>query len=389
MHILPHVATGGATLAAMELAQRLDPTRYDVSIAAGPEADQDHGVLGEMRRRGLDVTLIPHMRREPSLSCDLRALGELGRIIHQRRPHLIHTHGSKSKLLAPMAAAAGDVPIRIAHVWGWEWMPARGYAQRCACHWAARLSAQGYDALIACSDAIRRQGLARGVGEAGQYEVALPAVDLERFNPGGLENARAEVRDEFGLPRSAPLVISVTRLARQKAPEDLLDAALMLRRSLPELRWLIVGGGPLEAEVRGAIADLGLGDRVTLTGPRRDVPRLLKAADIFALSSRWEPFGIVYLEAAATGLPVVGTRVDGAVEAVADGETGLLVESGDPARLAAAVARLMRDRELARSLGAAGMERARQFGFDQFMRPIEALYERLLVSKLDGAAPLS
>ncbi len=384
MHILPHAAAGGATLAAMELAQHLDPNRYEVSMAVGPESGGEHSILPEMRECGLDFCVIPHMRRLPDLRCDARALVELGRLFHERRPHIVHTHGSKSKLLVAVAAEVGHVPVRIAHVWGWEWMPAQGAVQRCACRWAARLSAQGYDALIACSEAMREQGLAHGVGRAAQYEVALPSIDHDRFNPRGRDLARREVRAEFGLPPDAPVVVSVMRLAAQKAPDVLLRAAALLTRDVPALRWLIVGGGPLEDEVRGIISELGLHDRVTLAGPRRDVPRLLKAGDIFALASGWEPFGIVYLEAAATGLPIVGTRVDGAVEAVQHGETGLLVEPRNPAALAHAVARIATDPELAQGLGDAGIRHARRFERARFVDPIASLYERLLADRMSG-----
>lgn len=382
MHVLPHAATGGATLLAMELAQRLDPSRYDVKLAVGPETDGEGSLLGEMHERGLDVTVIPHMRREPKLTCDARTLLELGWTVYYDRPHIVHTHGSKSKLIAPLAAAFGSVPVRVAHIWGWEWMSARDFPRRWAYEWEARMSAQGYDALIACSEAMREQGLARAVGEPRQYEVALPSVDLERFNPNGRDRARRQLRAEFGLPLDAPLVISVMRLAQQKAPEVLLGAAVLLSAFLPRMRWLIVGGGPLDARMREMIRALDLKDRVLLTGPRRDVPQLLKAADLFALASSWEPFGVAYIEASAVGLPVVGTRVDGAPEAVIHGETGLLVDPHNPTQLAAAIARVATDRRLARRLGEAGMRHAGQFGHERFVGRVAKIYERLLAEKV-------
>lgn len=385
IHVLPHVAAGGATLAVMDLVERLNPRRYDVSLAVGPDSAGEGSVIEEMAARGLNVRIIPHMRRAPHLRCDARALVELGRLFHSARPQIVHAHGSKSKLLTPLAAAFGRVPIRVAHIWGWEWMPATGQVERRACRWSARISAEGYDALIACSNAMRDQGLAHAVGSPGQYQVALPSVDLAVFNQENRNAVRAEVRSELGLPEDSTVVVCVTRLARQKAPEVLLQAAALLSRRQPDLRWLVVGGGPLEARVRSGIASLGLEDRVTLTGPRRDIPRLLKAADIFALPSRWEPFGFVYLEAAAVGLPVVGTLVDGAPEAVAQGETGLLVEADSPVEFAAAVERIATDQSLARRLGEAGRERARQFGHDRFVRAVEEIYERLLAEK--GVTP--
>lgn len=385
IHVLPHAAAGGATLATMDLVERLDPRRYDVSLAVGPDSAGEGSVLEEMRARGLRVESIPHMHREPHLRDDARALAELGTLFHRARPQIVHAHGSKAKLLTPLAAVFGQVPIRVAHIWGWEWMPVTGPVKRCACRWSARLTAPVYDALIACSEAMRDQGLAHAVGIPGQYQVTLPSIDLTAFNQEDRDAVRAEVRSELGLPEEATVVICVTRLARQKAPEVLLQAAELLSRRLPDLRWLIVGGGPLAARVRHAIADLNLQGRVMLTGPRRDIARLLKAADIFALPSRWEPFGIVYLEAAAVGLPVVGTRVDGAPEAVAQGDTGLLVEADNPAEFAAAVERIATEGTLARRLGEAGRMRALQFGHDRFVRAIEEIYERLLAEK--GEAP--
>jgi glycosyltransferase involved in cell wall biosynthesis len=369
----------------MELVARLDEQRYEVSLAVGPESGGEGSLLKEMSERGLSVVVIPSLRRAPEPGADVRALRTLSERLHRERPHIIHTHGSKSKMLAPLAASVAHTPVRVAHIWGWEWMPATGSAQRCACRWGARLSAQGYDALIACSDAMRRQGLAQAVGEPGQYEVVLPAVDLDRFTPDGDAATGTAVRAEFGLPPDVPVVVSVMRLARQKAPEVLLGAATVLSALLPDLHWLIIGGGELDKQVREMVDRLGLEDRVVLAGPRRDVPRLLRACDIFALSSRWEPFGIVYLEAAAAGLPVVGTRVDGAPEAVADGETGLLVEADSPTKLATAIARLATDPALARQMAEAGLRRAQQFGYDRFVGRIEQIYERLLAEKLDGA----
>lgn len=381
-HILPHVAAGGATLAAMELARGLDRTRWDVKMVVGPGSGGEGNVLEEMRGLGLEVIVLPDLRRAPDLRRDARALRQLAEVLYHERPRIVHTHGSKSKMLAPIAATVARIPVRVAHIWGWEWAPARGATRRWACEWEARMTAEGYDALIACSEAMRQQGLARGVGLERQYEVVPPSVDLARFNPNGRDRAREEVRGEFGLPPDAPVVISVMRLARQKAPEVLLGAAALLSALLPRLRWLIVGGGPMEGEVREMVARMGLEDRVALAGPRRDIPRLLKGCDIFALASRWEPFGIVYLEAAAVGLPVVGTRVDGVPEAVAEGETGLLVPPNSPTLLAAGIAKVATDRELARRLGTAGTARARQFGHARFVREVGAIYERLLAEHL-------
>jgi glycosyltransferase involved in cell wall biosynthesis len=378
LHLLPHVAGGGATLLAMELAARLDPQRYAVKLAVGPSDSGEGSLLPQMRARGLDVLIVPNMRREPHARADLRATLEIARILQRERPHIVHSHGSKSRLLAPLATGLCPTPVNVAHIWGWEWQVAADAVRGALYTTAAYLSVQGHQALIACSDAMRDQGLLRGVGHPGQYDVVRPSVDLERFSPEGREQDRHEVRAEFNLPPDTPLIGSAMRLAPQKAPEVLLGAAALLSALMPRVHWLIAGGGPREATVRQMVRRLDLTDRVILAGPRSDIPRLLRACDLFALSSAWEPFGVAYLEAGAVGLPVVGTRVDGSSEAVVHGTTGLLVEPGNPALLATAIVRVLSDRPLSQRLGEAGMQRAKLFDHERFVGGVERVYERLL-----------
>lgn len=384
LQVLQHAALGGGTLVAMTLAERLDRDRYDVTIATGRDAGTEGSLLDEMRARGLRVVTLQHMSRAPGPKRDARAAWELGRLLASQRPEIVHTHGSKPKLLLPVAAQIGPAPIRIAHLHGWEWQPARHALEAAAFTAEARLVAEAYHAMIATSHATRQDGLDRGVGHPAQYEVVHPSIDPVQFAPRGHAALRRQVRDELGLARDAFVVASVLRLVPQKAPEVLIRAAVMAA-ARPDIRWLVVGGGPLEPQVRELIDGLGLSERVRLLGPRRDVPRLLQACDAFALSSAWEPFGLVYLEAAAAGLPVVGTRVDGTPEAVADGETGILVPPGRPDLLAAAIMRIASDHGLARAMGAAGVAHVQRFEHDRFVREVAAIYDRLLAERRRGA----
>lgn len=381
IHLVQHLSLGGATLMAMLLAERLDRRRYDVTLAAGPEAGPEGDLSAEMRQRGLRLVNVPHLRRGPHPWHDARAVLALRDLLRRTRPHIVHTHGSKPKLLLPWAARFAPVPVKVAHLWGWEWQPATGSLTRALFTAASRLGAGSYDALVACSETMRRQGIERGVGRPDQYQVILPPVDLEAFTPEGRERARRDVRQELGIPADAYMVVSVTRLSPQKAPLDLVRAAELVVARRPDARFLVVGGGPLERAVRTEIAAHGLGDRVLLLGPRRDIPSLLRASDLFALTSAWEPFGIVYLEAAAVGLPCVGTRVDGVPEAVAEGVTGILVPPAQPAAMAQAMLKLADDPALARRLAEAGTRRAQAFGNERFVAAVDDLYRRLLTQK--------
>jgi glycosyltransferase involved in cell wall biosynthesis len=137
----------------------------------------------------------------------------------------------------------------------------------------------------------------------------------------------------------------------------------------------------LRPAVETLIAELELTDRVILTGLRRDVPDLLAAFDVFALSSLWEGLPLVALQAMAAGLPVVCTQVDGTAEAIVDGVTGLLVPPAQPRALGEAIVSLLRDPARMRRMATAGRRRAEDFSLRKMVATIDALYQELLAQK--------
>jgi phosphatidyl-myo-inositol dimannoside synthase len=191
--------------------------------------------------------------------------------------------------------------------------------------------------------------------------VLHPGVDERRFSP---EVSGREVRDRYRLGRR-PVVLCVSRLVPRKGQDTLIRAMPMVRRLVPEAVLLVAGGGPYRGALQGLALEAPPGS-VVLAGevPDVDLPAHYAACDVFAMPcrSRWgglevEGFGIVFLEAAAAGKPVVAGRSGGADEALADGETGLLVEGEEPKAVALAVARLLLDRPVAERMGALGRAR--------------------------------
>jgi glycosyltransferase involved in cell wall biosynthesis len=146
----------------------------------------------------------------------------------------------------------------------------------------------------------------------------------------------------------------------------------------PNVHFVVVGDGPLRAEVEAEIAARGLTDHVHLTGLRRDVPDLMHSFDLFALSSLWEGLPRVLPQAMAAGLPIVATAVDGNAEAVTDGVNGFLTPPGNPQAFAEALLDLLADPELAARMGQAGLHRVEEFSARKMVSDIEALYQALL-----------
>ncbi len=200
-----------------------------------------------------------------------------------------------------------------------------------------------------------------------------PGVDLDRFRPLSPPE-RAKARADLGLPPDGPLVVSVSRLVPRKGMDVLIDAAVRLRGELPGLTVAIAGRGRDSERLAGRIAEYSAPVRLLGGVSDADLPRLVGAADVFVMlcRNRWlgleqEGFGIVFLEAAAAGVPQIAGASGGAGEAVEDRETGLLVRRpADVGESARAIAQLLGDQELRSHMGAASRRRAEaSFDYDK------------------------
>lgn len=181
-----------------------------------------------------------------------------------------------------------------------------------------------------------------------------------------------------------PLLLTVARLVARKGVDDVLDAVAQLVPERPSLRYVVVGDGPERARLEAHAAALGLGGHVRFVGTQSDaaLASWYAAADVFVMAPRTQPpdvegFGLVYLEAGAAGLPVVGTRSGGVPDAIADGETGLLVPEGDPAALAEALRTLLDRPDLRERFGAAGRASAARFTWDATADRLLAIFSSL------------
>jgi len=177
-------------------------------------------------------------------------------------------------------------------------------------------------------------------------------------------------------------------LAPVKNHALLLHAWKRVLETVPDAVLLVVGNGSTEPATRALAAELGLGDAVRFLGFRLDIPELLQAMDVFVLSSRSEGLSLTLLEAEAAGLPIVATRVGGNPEVVRDGESGLLVPSGEPEPMAAALARLLQDSALRQRWGERGRRLYRdEFTLQAMVRGYERLYRQLAGLQPPGETP--
>ena len=220
------------------------------------------------------------------------------------------------------------------------------------------LAGRHADRVFGVSPEVARGLAAFGAIPRSKVAVVPNGIDTGRFLDDALIAEAAGVRRDLGIPESAPVVGTIGRLADVKRQDVLIRGFARLGDVVPEARLLIVGDGPLRPGLESLARSLGLGDWVVFAGYQARPERFLRAMDAFALTSRTEGMPLAILEAWASGVPVVASRIDAVLGLVEHGRTGLLFEPGDSEGLAGALGGLLGDPARSRRIARAARARA-------------------------------
>ncbi len=355
-----HVETGrhlyGGAQQVIYLAKGLQERGIDNSVVCIPGGGADLAA----RSAGVPVA---------NLNCagdhDLAFAFRLRQRALDENPDIMHCHSRRGgDFLGGLAASGTSVPAVISRrVDSTESPLISGLRYRPFCK------------VIAVSKEIagvlRKSGL-----DEDRLSVIRSAVDTERFltSPDCVA-----FRAEFGLTDSDIVLAAAAQLIPRKGHRYLLEAVAQIRGRHPSLKLIIFGQGPLENELKHKTAKLGLGGTVQLAGFRQNMDDYLACVDLLIHPALSEGLGIAALKAAAAGVPVVGFAAGGLPEAVADGETGILVTPKDVEALGEAIAKLVENAELRRTYGDAGRARMqREFSIESMVDAHVQLYESIL-----------
>jgi glycosyltransferase involved in cell wall biosynthesis len=350
---------GGAELLLSMMAEVRD--RKDFEYEAAYLLPWKRGLVGDLERAGIPVRCL-HGRREWDLGWAVR----LRRLVRERRYDLVHIHSPYVAGIARVALKtlpAGMRPrlVYTEHLPWWGYIPLTRLLNR--------LTYRLDDANLAVSRTVADSIPPR---LRGRVSVVVQGIFPERVRDQ--LRFRDEVRAELGIAPSELVVGTVAHFRQQKGYPVLLRAARQVLDQGFPIRFVAVGRGPQEEEIRAIHFGLGLGDRFLLTGFREDATRVMAAFDLFALASHYEGLPLALMEALVLGIPVVATNVGGIPEGVSDGIEGLLVPPDRPDLLAHAIGTLARDLDLRTRMSSAAAERGRTFDIRDSLRAVEENY---------------
>jgi sugar transferase (PEP-CTERM/EpsH1 system associated) len=301
----------------------------------------------------------------------------LWKLLRKLKPAVLHSYNLSAIEYAPAALLAG-VPVRVNGAHGRDAADPQGRNPKH--NFLRRMMVPFYDCCYANSaDMLEWNRTVIGV-PAHKSRLLANGIDSDKFRP-----AAGDRSDAF-FAAGCIVIGTVGRIQDVKDHATLVDAFVQLLGRMPEqraqLRLAIVGDGPLLEKLRAKVAAAGIADQVWLPGARTDIADILRGLDIFAMSSIAEGTPGSALEAMASGLPVVGTRVGGIPEVIADGVTGLLVPASDPAAMAQALERYARSPAMTREHGAAGRERVqRHYNMNAMVAGYQSMYDTLCERK--------
>ena len=357
--------------------RRLKQAGFEVAVIASPGPDLDAFSASEAVR----TVAIP-IERQPAPLRDLVALVRLWRLLRRLRPRIVEAGTPKAGLLGMLAAWLADVPLRIYTLHGLRLETVSGLHLRILAA-LEKLAAAAATHVLCVGHELRERALGFGLFPAGKATVlaagSANGVDLERFRPSPR-------------PADAPPTIGfVGRFTCDKGIEDLVEAFERVRKRVPRLRLLALGGhedgDPLPAALR---MKLDQDPAIELPGFIDDPAPYYSRMNVVALPSRREGLPLALLEAAASARPIVATRATGVAEAAEHGVTGLLVEHGDVDGLAEALASLLLDRAQAEELGQAARARMeRLFSSRAVIGRKVDLFQRLLAEESPRGGPIS
>ena len=374
-HVITKLELGGAQKVTLMTLERLPREQYQLGLATGPE-----GLLVDWANQIPDIhrVWIPSLIREVRPVQDLLAFLGLWRLFRRERPDIVHTHSSKAGILGRWAARLAGVPVIFHTAHGFGFNDFQRPLVRKVYVWLERVTSKITTKLVVVSYANAEKGEKSGVFKHGDWVLCRDAISVKEFMQPGPRKTQLRA---WGVPEDKVIVGMVACFKPQKAPVDFVKVAARVLQETDRVHFVMAGDGELRAEIEQAIREAGIESSITLLGWHKDMPEFYRNLDVVVLTSLWEGLPCVFSEAMAGELPIVATNVDGAREAIRDGENGYLHEPHDIEGMARSVLLLAGDGQLRCAMGRRGKSRVMEFDISTSVAALESAYKECLTHK--------
>ena len=340
---------------------RFDPARYDVSLVSLRKKDLSEETLDTY---GVDITYLHKSKFDPA------TLPVLLKVIDRKQIDILHLHGYGATTFGRLAAGMRKIPA-ILHE----------HANLTDTPWFQKVADVALEPLTDIAIAVSQSTAdfvvkARKI-PAHKVKIVYLGVPLEEFSRARSEEEIRAARAELGIAPDEIVAGTVTRLHESKGNSYLVDAAQIVVRERPRVKFVLVGEGPLREPLEQQAKAHGLGDRFVFAGFARDVPRVVSTFDLSVFPSLWEGTPLTVFEALAMGRAIVATDADGLIDVLTHDRDSVIVPKRDASALASAIVRLADDPAARARLGAAARDTGQQYDIAAFVRKMERLYDLL------------
>ncbi|HGE69618.1 TPA: glycosyltransferase family 1 protein [Candidatus Poribacteria bacterium] len=381
IRIIARLNIGGASINSILLTSGLDKGRFESILVTGiiGEGEGDMSYLAE--QYGVNPIIIPELGREISWKNDFTTLWKLIRFIKKEKPDIVHTHTAKAGTLGRISAILAGVPCKVHTFHGHVLHSYFGPIKTKFFIFVERILAKFTDKIIVISP-LQFKELCYDIKIAKPNKFAIIPLGFDLTQFLNAEIHKGELRRELNIPEDILLVGIVGRLTAIKNHVMFLKSAKKVSERIANVKFVIVGGGELESEMRELAISLEIQDKVIFLGWRYDMPTIYADIDLVVLSSLNEGTPVTLIEAMASGKAVVSTAVGGVPDIVLDGQTGILVPSGDEEKFADAIVDLLEDAEKRKQFGKRGREFvSANYTKERLCADIEHLYLDLLFAQ--------
>jgi glycosyltransferase involved in cell wall biosynthesis len=380
LHIITRLDMGGSAQNTLHTCNKLSD-KYEKVLVHGPSlesgmTDLEKKIIAkgiaEAKARGVKVVLCPSLVRSIRPIKDLKALLALISLIIKEKPDIVHTHSSKGGILGRLAAKLCGVPHIVHTPHGHVFYGHFGQMASKIFLVLERVFSKFTDRLVALTRGEKNDYIEMSVCTPEKLLTIHSGVDINQFfnaNGNGIEKRRS-----LGLAQQDAVIGFVGWLLPIKGPDYLFKAMDYVWPEKPETVLLMVGKGAMDVDLRAKALRKNIDGKVKFLGWRQDINELMPVFDMLVLPSLNEGMGRVGVEAMAAGKPVVGSRVGGIPDLIEDGQTGYLVPPADEKALAAAILKLLNDRDRARLMGERGKQRCQRYSLDAMIAKLDDLY---------------